>query len=288
MEQVVCKYFQCGFCKFGDTCQKQHIKEICSTKKCISKTCIKRHPKVCKYFFTRKSCKFGELCSYKHEVDSNQSEISELKEKLSILEGSVELLNAKLSELTKELAHSKKDISEEEKDMHHKCSHCAYKASTSAVLKRHNTMKHKSPDQAQKISCNECGLSVTSNSVLEQHKLSCQDGEISPVEKERHNSLNDSLVLSLEKEERSECWTDSPPTTIQAPSFTSDSIPSSPSPNDKLFEKCAFIKCSREATKFFSFTKIYNTKYKDLLICNPCTRFIPLKELKANPPVEFP
>ena len=164
MEQVVCKYFQCGFCKFGDMCQKQHINKICSTQKCISKTCIKRHPKVCKYFLTQKSCKFGELCSYKHEVHSNQSEISELKEKLSVLEGSIELLNAKLSDLGKELVHSNKDISEEEKDIHHKCSYCAYEASTSAVLKRHNTMKHKSPDHSQKMSCNDCGLSVTSNS----------------------------------------------------------------------------------------------------------------------------
>ena len=105
MEQVVCKYFQCGFCKFGDMCRKEHIKEICPIQNCISKTCMKRHPKVCKYFSTQNRCKFGEQCSYKHEVNSNQNEISELKEKMAVLEQSVRLLNAKLSDLTKELAH---------------------------------------------------------------------------------------------------------------------------------------------------------------------------------------
>ena len=138
------------------------------------------------------------------------------------------------------------------------------------------------------MSCDECSLRVTSNNELELHKLACYKCEVLPVEKERHNSLNDSLVLSLENEERSDCWSNSPPPTSKTPLSTSDSIPSSPSPSYKLFEKCAFIKCSNEATQFFSFTKIDNTRYKDLLICNPCTRFIPLKELKANPPVEFP
>ena len=61
-----------------------------------------------------------------------------------------------------------------------------------------------------------------------------------------------------------------------------------PPPIQIPYPKCGFIKCSNEATQFFSFTKIDNTRHKDLLICNPCTRFIPLKELKANPPVEFP
>ena len=106
MEQVLCKYFQCGFCKFGNMCRKQHIKEICPIQNCISQTCLKRHPKVCKYFLTQNSCKFGERCSYKDEVHSNQNEILELKEKIAVLEGSFELLDAKLSELTKELALS--------------------------------------------------------------------------------------------------------------------------------------------------------------------------------------
>ena len=94
--------FSMCFFKFGDMRRKQHIKEICLIQNCISKTCMKRHPKVCKYLLTQNSCKFEEQCSYKHEVPSNQIEILELKEKISVIEGFFELLNAKLSELTKE------------------------------------------------------------------------------------------------------------------------------------------------------------------------------------------
>ena len=84
---------------------------------------MKRHPKVCKYFLTQDSCKFGKQCSYKHEVHSNQNEILELMEEIAVLEGCFELLN-------------NKGISEEKKKIYHKCSHCAYEASTGAVIKR--------------------------------------------------------------------------------------------------------------------------------------------------------
>ena len=70
---------------------------------------MKRHPKACKYFVTQKSCKFGESCSYKHDVHNNPNEISEQKEKKNWLEGSILILHAKLSELIKEVANIKKD-----------------------------------------------------------------------------------------------------------------------------------------------------------------------------------
>ena len=46
----VCKHFKFGFCKFGEKCKKQHLKEICQTEDCNLKTCNKRHPKICKFF----------------------------------------------------------------------------------------------------------------------------------------------------------------------------------------------------------------------------------------------
>ena len=78
------------------------------------------------------------------------------------------------------------------------------------------------------------------------------------------------------------------PPHIDTPSPTAEPLPSSPTSPETLFEKCAFISCFNPATQFFSSTKIHNTRYKDLLICHPCTRFIPLKELRANPAVLFP
>ena len=67
-----------------------------------------------------------------------------------------------LNEITKEGTHNIEDISKEQNDLIHKCSNCAYNASTSAVLKRYNKMKHKSLNNAQKMSCTDCGRSVTS------------------------------------------------------------------------------------------------------------------------------
>ena len=89
---VVCKYFQCGFCKFGESCRKQHMKETCPAQSCTSNSCMKRHPKICKYFLVQKSCKFGEKCLYKHIDSTNLSDISDLKEKIVVLEDSVHVL----------------------------------------------------------------------------------------------------------------------------------------------------------------------------------------------------
>ena len=69
---------------------------------------MKRYPKACKYFVTYKSCKFGESCSYKHEVNNNLNKIAVLQEKIFALEGSVEVWHAKLSDQTKEVANIKR------------------------------------------------------------------------------------------------------------------------------------------------------------------------------------
>ena len=89
---LVCKYFQCGFCKFGESCRKQHVKETCPAQSCTTRSCMKRHPKICKYFLVQKSCIFGEKCLYKHIDSSNQNDISDLKEKIVVLEDSVHVL----------------------------------------------------------------------------------------------------------------------------------------------------------------------------------------------------
>ena len=284
----VCKYFQCGFCKFGESCRKQHIKEICQTQSCTLSSCIKRHPKVCKYFSVQKGCKFGELCSYKHIPNSNQNEVVELKEKMVTLERSLQLMTAKISELTEEVTNIKRGNPQKSREKPHTCSHCSYTASTSTVLKRHVAMKHKNPENVKIISCKECGIELPSHTDLDQHHILKHTNKTPSKEVERKESLDDSLVLSLDHEERSDDGFNSSPSNINQLSPTADPCPSSPVPTETLFEKCAFINCSDQATQFFSSTKIDNVRYKDLLICKPCTRFIHLKELKANPPVLFP
>ena len=138
--KVVCKYFQCGFYKLGESCRKQHVKEIFPIQSCTLSSCLKRPPKVCKYFLVQKSCKFGEHCSYKHTDNSNQKDISELLEKIFVLEKSIQLMTAQITELTYQI-----DKHEKSKENHFKCSYCPFTASASAVLKCHITMKHKNP-----------------------------------------------------------------------------------------------------------------------------------------------
>ena len=85
-----------------------------------------------------------------------------------------------------------------------KCSHCSYTASASAVLKRHVTMNHKTFESVIKVLCEDCGLKFTSNANMEEHRVT-KHKPITPVKDiERYETPNDSLVLSLSKEERSE------------------------------------------------------------------------------------
>ena len=65
-------------------------------------------------------------------------------------------------------------------------------------MKRHVTIKHKSSNHP----CEECSFKATSDSELKRHIFATHQKETPVKEIERCESLNDSLVLSLEKEER--------------------------------------------------------------------------------------
>ena len=105
--EKVCKHFQCGFCKFGESCQKQHIKDICLVQSCSSKSCVKRHPKNCKYFSIQQSCKFGDHCAYKHNSNSDKSENNKYLNKIIALEDSVEFMKKQICDLTEEVENIK-------------------------------------------------------------------------------------------------------------------------------------------------------------------------------------
>ena len=96
MEATICKYFQTGFCKFGDQCQKRHVKETCESMTCLHSLCIKRHPKVCKFFTTQQKCKFSDTCAYKHVISKDKSDISVLKNELSSLKETINTMSEKI------------------------------------------------------------------------------------------------------------------------------------------------------------------------------------------------
>ena len=146
MEQV-CRHFQTGFCKFGELCRKHHVKVICNKENCDSKDCNERHPKICRYFNSNQACKFGITCSYLHVTLKEKGDIFQLTSKVNQLESLIKSMSQKIDKLTIELevVKSNKEINtndiSSEKEI--KCDLCEYTASTSTVLKRHVTMKHK-------------------------------------------------------------------------------------------------------------------------------------------------
>ena len=89
-----CKFYNCGFCKFGDKCRFAHFPTICLKTKWKIKTCRNRHPKYCKY---KEECRRRTTCLYRHvqiknnpdhnklledENESLRTQIKEMKDKL--------------------------------------------------------------------------------------------------------------------------------------------------------------------------------------------------------------
>ena len=83
-----CFFNDIGYCKFQESCRKEHFLGICYQRNC-ERNCHKRHPILCKY---QNKCKFYEknVCAFKHEVCAQkelngenlelQNEIKELKQ----------------------------------------------------------------------------------------------------------------------------------------------------------------------------------------------------------------
>ena len=53
---------------------------------------MKRHPRICKYFNTHNTCKFGDDCAYKHKVTNESVDINKLEAKLDTLEKTVKAM----------------------------------------------------------------------------------------------------------------------------------------------------------------------------------------------------
>ena len=93
-----CRHHQFGHCKYGGHCRYEHTLETCDNFPCVDKTCDKRHPKICRYFFFSGDCKFNESCSFlhKHEHedkdDNLKKEIEQLTKDIEVLQGEVDKL----------------------------------------------------------------------------------------------------------------------------------------------------------------------------------------------------
>ena len=76
-------------------------------------------------------------------------------------------MKEKIAALTKEIDNFIENSHVELKETLIKCDHCEYIGSTSSVIKRHITLKHKSPNHL----CEMCDFKATSDSNLKHHTL---------------------------------------------------------------------------------------------------------------------
>ena len=110
MEGGVCNYQKFGFCKYKDLCKNLHLKETCiNLSACVnSKSCQKRHPRVCKKQAIEGFCRFGATCAYHHQEKNNHVEINV---KLEELEKTVKEMAEKIVELEGKLKDTEsKDV----------------------------------------------------------------------------------------------------------------------------------------------------------------------------------
>ena len=146
-EAAVCKYFQTGYCKYGQQCYKGHIKELCPTQ-CNKSSCSKRHPRKCKYFSKTGYCKFNQGCAFAHETEGNNLKIEALENEIKVMKEEMKELKTRLMDKLEKL---EKTIKSETGVNHHKqveeeiifkCDDCDYKANTKIRLNKHTNTKH--------------------------------------------------------------------------------------------------------------------------------------------------
>ena len=92
--QPICRYNKFGYCKFKDTCRKNHINTLCENSSCDVQICTLRHPKECKHYRNHGRCKFGEWCRFSHiekedELKNLRLENDTINKKLADLEKNV-------------------------------------------------------------------------------------------------------------------------------------------------------------------------------------------------------
>ena len=102
--EIVCKFYQTGFCKFQTHCKNVHNHDICPSNHCSNNACMLRHPRVCKYFLNFGRCKFGSSCAYLHKNQNtlHAQQILEIQNQIQSLEVKIkklEDLEMKLFEL---------------------------------------------------------------------------------------------------------------------------------------------------------------------------------------------
>ena len=105
---AVCKFNKYGHCRYEKFCHFSHEDRKCEDKFCDIRLCSLRHPKNCKYVVKNKPCKFGEFCSFEHEIDDIATFLRDTPEK--ILEKKIQELHVMIGTKDSEIEYLKKII----------------------------------------------------------------------------------------------------------------------------------------------------------------------------------
>ena len=95
----ICLYNKFGHCKYQETCRRQHLREICELPLCENKSCMRRHPRACKFFENYERCKFGSFCSNNVEISEMKTKLDTLEETARQHENEIKILNEKVKDV---------------------------------------------------------------------------------------------------------------------------------------------------------------------------------------------
>ena len=124
-KQVVCTFFNTGYCRYKGDCKYNHPKENCQKSYCKNKMCTKRHPKECRYGH---KCRRRSFCLYKHndssnseshDIDVEETEVKKLKAEVEALKKENKEKLEGLTNLAKEIENIKNKSDDKDDKIRH-------------------------------------------------------------------------------------------------------------------------------------------------------------------------
>ena len=131
--EIFCKYFMVGFCKLRDKCTYKHVSEVCKTNDCKKVKCFMRHPKKCKFFFLKNSCKFGSECGFSHESFGNSN-----ADQIEVVRSEIDKIKNENDGIKKENEGLKTELVEMEKKFENICDQVKVLKNEKASLLKEN------------------------------------------------------------------------------------------------------------------------------------------------------
>ena len=99
-----CSYYDRGYCRNGEYCDKEHPVKVCPESNCFDDKCQFRHPNPCKFSYR---CKFNmkKICLFSHitPATDDDKKIEELKKRINQTDKENKALISSNKDLTKKI-----------------------------------------------------------------------------------------------------------------------------------------------------------------------------------------